>query len=769
MKKLNLLLLSFLSFCFFNTYAQSVSLEKGKEFEVAVHEKVNNAERNEDNQYVFAFKVTGKSDGNTILETKLVRVIINFKSPKYPLANYRFNTDSLRNLTFSNWSVTLPMVLLHQPLGITVNAKGEVLNITGIDAVLKQAEKNIGFNENANDFLKHFAEEFPKKILEQVFPVLPAQSIGYQSSWTTGKFSYKVNAINGQLLYLAINSAKEPAFIGSAVFNEVTGLAEKLQYSTAVQNSKVKAALPEYAYQQQVAYGARQYGIDTAWINMALASEGSLSNKLALNSPVDSSKVLKYFRERDGLFKNDPYYTMAKLTNYQHIDRTGSLNFYDGLLNITPNYLIKKSEIHLANKFSNGQLAPDSALQILKYLHKTKMFDEQIHLFFAQNFVELQGAEQSERRVEIRNNSMKILLLMHNEQNPLMHQKTDALYTWVNALNHKNDDAVLLAAGKRFLNMGEAEIKAGSHGERYALMVYKMLAETTHTSEANKLLDQTINTLEKLANDTLNKERLAHKNILTYAYYVKYQNALKTDSVLAFSYLARAAYNSPKQNERKVWSSFYDHFFLNSKENYRTDFIREVLKNKDNKAQASKLLAEQLTNDPTTIDEVRDIYKANYPDQNFEVFFRENVIENWLPAPDFALTDIKDNKHSLSDFKNKWLMLDFWGTWCSPCCAEMPELNRFNQELKEDKFKGVKFLSVACSDTKNKVSAYLQRNNFDITAAMANGDIEKQYGVTGYPFKVLIAPNGKMMKLKFGDDWHAIVEKLKDFYPASNN
>jgi thiol-disulfide isomerase/thioredoxin len=317
--------------------------------------------------------------------------------------------------------------------------------------------------------------------------------------------------------------------------------------------------------------------------------------------------------------------------------------------------------------------------------------------------------------------------------------------------------------------MSEAEIKAGSHGERYALLVYKMLAEAKHISVANKLLDQTINTLEKLANDTLNKERFAHKNILAYAYYIKYQNALKTDSVLAFSYLARASYNSPKQNERKVWSSFYDHFFLHSKENYRTDFIQDLLKNKNNLAQASNLLVEQLTSDPTSIDEVRDIYKANFPDQSFEAFFKDKVIDTWLPAPDFALTDIKDNKHSLADFKNKWLMLDFWGTWCGPCCAEMPDLNRFNQELKDDKFKNVRFLSVACSDTKNKVSAYLQRNNFDITAAMADGNIEKQYGVTGYPFKVLIAPNGKMMKLKFGDDWHAIVEKLKDFYPTSND
>lgn len=799
MKNLNLLLPLFAIFCFSNTYAQSVALEKGKEFEVAVHEKIADTEHNEDNQYVFAFKVIGKNDGNTQLETRLVRAVIDFKSSKYAMANARLNTDSLSNLTFSNWIVIGPMVLLHRPFNITVSARGEVLSATGIDAVLKQADKNIEFSENAGNYVRHLAEEFPKKILEQVFPVLPAQSIGYQSNWQSGKFSYKVNAINGQLLYMAINGANDPAYTGSAIFNQVTGLAEKLQYTLAAQNDKAKVNVPAYTYQQQVTYGAGQYNTkDTAWVNMALITENHFSNKLVINGAADSSKMLKYFREHDGLFKNDAFYTMAKLTNYQHIDRGDGAYYYDDLLKNTPNYLIKKSEIHLVNKFSVGLAAmpPDSAMQILKYLHKTKTFDDQIHLFFAQNFVEITPAdllldpdfkkeaeerkysaadidkiiaEQNVARAGQVNKAMMIIQMLHKEQNPLMQQKIDALYTWVNTLNHKNDDAVLMAAGNRFLHMGEAEIKAGSHGERYALFIYKMLAQTKHTATANKLLDQTTNTLEKLANDTLNKERFAHRNILAYAYYIKYQNALKTDSVLAFSYLARASYNSPKQNERKVWSSFYDHFFLHSKENYRTDFIQELLKNKNNLAQASNLLAEQLTSDPTSMDEVRDIYKANFPDQSFEAFFKEKVIDTWLPAPDFALTDIKDNKHSLSDFKNSWLMLDFWGTWCGPCCAEMPDLNRFNQELKSEGFKGVKFLSVACSDTKNKVTAYLQRNNFDITSAMADANIEKQYGISSYPSKVLIAPNGKMMKLKFGDDWHAIIEKLKDVYPAGSN
>lgn len=50
--------------------------------------------------------------------------------------------------------------------------------------------------------------------------------------------------------------------------------------------------------------------------------------------------------------------------------------------------------------------------------------------------------------------------------------------------------------------------------------------------------------------------------------------------------------------------------------------------------------------------------------------------------PDYRLKDLQGTEHRVSDLRGKWLVINFWATWCSPCLAEMPELERFYQTHK---------------------------------------------------------------------------------------
>ena len=51
---------------------------------------------------------------------------------------------------------------------------------------------------------------------------------------------------------------------------------------------------------------------------------------------------------------------------------------------------------------------------------------------------------------------------------------------------------------------------------------------------------------------------------------------------------------------------------------------------------------------------------------------------------DFSLPDVNDQVHRLSDHRGKWVVINFWATWCGPCMVEIPELMRFHERHKDD-------------------------------------------------------------------------------------
>jgi cytochrome c biogenesis protein CcmG/thiol:disulfide interchange protein DsbE len=141
-------------------------------------------------------------------------------------------------------------------------------------------------------------------------------------------------------------------------------------------------------------------------------------------------------------------------------------------------------------------------------------------------------------------------------------------------------------------------------------------------------------------------------------------------------------------------------------------------------------------------------------------------------APDFRAKVLGENRYkSLGDYKGQVVLLNVWATWCPPCQAEMPSLQRLYQAYGD---KGLKLIAVSIDDyvTEDSIRAFAK--NFGITFEILHDSthaIERIYQTTGYPESFVIGPEGTIRKKWIGpDDWssqgnRALVAQLLGLKP----
>jgi peroxiredoxin len=130
-------------------------------------------------------------------------------------------------------------------------------------------------------------------------------------------------------------------------------------------------------------------------------------------------------------------------------------------------------------------------------------------------------------------------------------------------------------------------------------------------------------------------------------------------------------------------------------------------------------------------------------------------------APAFTLTDINGGTVSLSDFKGKVVILDFWATWCPPCKREIPDFITLQSEYAS---KGLQIVGIAL-DQPDKVRAFAQQNGMNYPVLLGTDQISALYGgIEGIPTTFILDKNGNIVNRFEGfrpkEDFEVEITKL---------
>lgn len=159
-------------------------------------------------------------------------------------------------------------------------------------------------------------------------------------------------------------------------------------------------------------------------------------------------------------------------------------------------------------------------------------------------------------------------------------------------------------------------------------------------------------------------------------------------------------------------------------------------------------------------------------------FYMQPKFINGEVAPAFTGQTLKGETVALSDFKGKYVLLDFWGTWCMPCRKEIPDLKKMYDSFHDKKFKDASnFEIISIALEKEGTEARLQKavqslqlnwdyhifdgvTNFKFLDAKISSEA---YGVKEVPTKYLINPDGYIMgvNLPFDQMEEMLTKRLK--------
>jgi len=133
----------------------------------------------------------------------------------------------------------------------------------------------------------------------------------------------------------------------------------------------------------------------------------------------------------------------------------------------------------------------------------------------------------------------------------------------------------------------------------------------------------------------------------------------------------------------------------------------------------------------------------------------------------FELPDLDGNMVSIADFEGKFILINFWATWCTYCDQEMPDLQALQDKYGDD----LVVLLVNVQENEKEIKAYLDKKNLSmLTVLDKKGEVAGMYNVTGMPSSYFVTPDQRVIGYVAGmmtyDTMEQSLNYVKEQYEA---
>ncbi len=146
---------------------------------------------------------------------------------------------------------------------------------------------------------------------------------------------------------------------------------------------------------------------------------------------------------------------------------------------------------------------------------------------------------------------------------------------------------------------------------------------------------------------------------------------------------------------------------------------------------------------------------ASYADSHLTAVIRQPV------DPDFKLPDLQGRHFSLQDYRGKPVIVNFWATWCPPCRAELPSMNRAWKKISGE----IAMIAINVGEDEETIKRFLQDYPIDFQLLLdKNASSIQQWPVRGLPTSFVISPQGNIHYQAIGErEWDSeqLLQKVK--------